>query len=138
MLPAQIVELIRGRSSRTAIAVIGASNNPEKTGNAIVKKLARAGFTVRPVNPTASEIEGVKAFPNLDSVPDPVDIVNIVTPPEVTFKVLSSIEPGRFETIWFQEGSFDDECVSLAGAKAKTVITGNCIMVAVALNGPRA
>ena len=138
MIPPKILDLIRGRSPSTAIAVVGASNNPDKTGNAIVKKLNASGFSVLPVNPVAPEIEGIPAFKYLDELPDPVQIVNFVTPPEVTLKVLSAMDPARFNTIWFQEGSWDEDCLSLAQSRFEFVIRDNCIMVAVALHPPMA
>ncbi|MCL4807454.1 MAG: CoA-binding protein, partial [Thermoanaerobaculia bacterium] len=80
--PPEVFALLRRRGPETRIAVVGASNHPEKYGNIIVKNLAAKGYTVLPVNPRETEIAGLPVFPNLESVPLPVHIVNVVTHPE--------------------------------------------------------
>jgi acetyltransferase len=67
-----------------SVAVIGASTNPEKLGYAVVKNLVDGGFSRRgkvyPINPTASEILGIKAFPSVMEVPEKIDLAVIVIP----------------------------------------------------------
>ena len=68
----------------TSIAVIGASTNPTKLGYAVVKNLVECGFTptgtVYPINPSAQEILGCKAYPSVMDVPGPIDLAVIVIP----------------------------------------------------------
>jgi acetyl coenzyme A synthetase (ADP forming)-like protein len=70
--------------SPKSVAVIGASTNPEKLGYAVVKNLLDGGYarkgTVYPINPTASEILGFKAYPSVLQVPGPIDLAVIVIP----------------------------------------------------------
>jgi acetyltransferase len=67
-----------------SVAVIGASNNPDKLGYAVVKNLADGGYSavgkVYPINPTAPEILGFKTFPSVLDVPNPIDLAVIVIP----------------------------------------------------------
>jgi acetyl coenzyme A synthetase (ADP forming)-like protein len=67
-----------------SVAVIGASTNPEKLGYAVVKNLLDGGYIHRgkvyPINPTASEILGLQAFPSVLEIPSPVDLAVIVIP----------------------------------------------------------
>ena len=49
--PAQVMDLLKNKSAETRIAVVGASNNPEKYGHKIVLNLKGKGYTVLPVNP---------------------------------------------------------------------------------------
>ncbi len=67
-----------------SVAVIGASSNPDKLGYAVVKNLLDGGYSrlgrVYPINPTAQEILGFKAFPTVQQVPDPIDLAVIVIP----------------------------------------------------------
>ncbi len=67
-----------------SVAVIGASSNPEKLGYAVVKNLVDGGYSmigkVYPINPSAAEILGFKAFPSVLDVPDPIDLAVIVIP----------------------------------------------------------
>ncbi len=86
--PPEVFAQLRRRGPQTRIAVVGASNDPAKYGNIIVRNLAAKGYTVLPVNPREAEIAGLPAFPNLAAVPGPIHIVDVVTPPGVTMKVL--------------------------------------------------
>ncbi len=67
-----------------SVAVIGASANPEKLGYSVVKNLLEGGYSktgkVYPINPTATEILGFRAFPSVLDVPDPIDLAVIVIP----------------------------------------------------------
>ncbi len=66
----------------STIAVIGASRDPGKVGHAIFHNLLAGGFhgAVHPVNPTARAISGVRAYPSILDVPDPVDLAIVITP----------------------------------------------------------
>jgi len=67
-----------------SIAVIGASTNATKSGGVLFSNLRDGGFAgpLYPINPRAPEVQGVKAYPDLKSVPEPVDLVYIVLPAE--------------------------------------------------------
>ena len=128
-IPASVSERLRDKSTATRIAVVGASNDPEKYGNIIVRNLARQGYSVLPVNPKGGTIAGLDAWPDLASVPRPVHIVDLVTPPEVTKRVLESLDPRTVDAVWLQDGSFDDEVIRLAEARFPVAVHHACIMV---------
>jgi uncharacterized protein len=128
-IPQAILELLSRKSASTRIAVIGASNNPEKYGNIIVKNLSGKGYTVLPVNPREEEIAGLSAFSSTDALPDPVHLVNLVTPPKVSASVIENLDPVRFKALWFQDGSFNDAIISRAQERFDVVIYNACIMV---------
>ena len=77
--------------SPSSIAVIGASRKPGKIGHAIVKNLLDYGFKgkIYPVNPTADEILGLKAYKSVLEIPDKVDMVVVSIPAQ---KVIPAIE----------------------------------------------
>ena len=64
------------------VAVIGASANPEKLGYGVIQNLLRSGYPgpIYPVNPKKDEVLGLKAYPDILSVPDPVDLAVIIIP----------------------------------------------------------
>jgi len=68
----------------SSVAVVGASRKPGSIGNILFRNIISAGFAgmVFPVNLKAGSVAGVKAFPNLSAIPDPVDLVVIVVPAE--------------------------------------------------------
>jgi len=74
-----------------SIAVVGAAREKEKLGNIILRNLINAGFEgpLYPVNPKADEIMGMKCFPSIGKIPDPVDLAVVVVP---NFIVPSVIE----------------------------------------------
>lgn len=127
--PAEIMDLLKTKTTETRIAVVGASNNPDKYGNIIVKNLLGKGYAVLPVNPREETIAGQKVAADLASVEPPVHIVNVVTPPPVTLKVLAKVAELGLPNVWLQDGSYDDAVLDyVAAAPFKTVFDA-CIMV---------
>lgn len=72
------------------MAVVGASTNPEKTGNIILKNIIDGGFQgdIYPINPSSTEIYGLTAYPTLTDVPGCVDLVVIVVPSVIVPEVM--------------------------------------------------
>jgi uncharacterized protein len=128
--PPEVFEQLRRRGPQTRIAVVGASNDPAKYGNIIVRNLAAKGYAVLPVNPREGEVAGLPAFPNLAAVPGPVHIVNVVTPPAVTLKVLEEVARLGLPAVWLQDGSYDDAVLDLAARSPFQTVHEACIMVA--------
>jgi len=77
--------ILRPRS----VAVIGASRRPDTIGHEVLANILRYGFTgaVFPVNPNASSIHSIKAYPSIEAVPDPVDLAIIVVPKDLVAAV---------------------------------------------------
>jgi hypothetical protein len=127
--PPEVLEILRRKTGATRIAVVGASNDPSKYGNVIVRDLARKGYTVLPVNPKEKEIAGLPAYPDLASVPGPVHLVNVVTPPEVTRRILDEAAHLGLPAVWLQDGSYDDDALAVAAAAPYKTVYEACIMV---------
>ena len=72
------------------VAVIGASASPTKLSYGILRNLSTYGYTgqIAPVNPKENQILGHKSYPDIASVPDPVDLAVIVLPAQITPSVL--------------------------------------------------
>jgi len=117
------------RSSTTRIAVVGASNDPSKFGNIIVKNLLGHGYTVYPVNLHEATIAGLRVYRSLVDVPKPVDIVDVVTRPEVTREILRDAAAAGCGLVWLQDGSFDDAVLDAAAAAPFKTVHDACIMV---------
>src|ERR1700732_1044129 len=75
----------------SSVAVIGASRDRRKYGNKAVRAYQESGFTVFPVHPTDTNIEGLKTYPNVEAIPEPIDFVSLYVPPAVGLKLLPSI-----------------------------------------------
>ncbi len=114
-------------------AVSGASRNPEKFGYKVYKTLKAAGYSVYPVNPNADSIDGDVCYPTLDNIPDTIDCVVTVTPPEVTEETIHTAGHLKIPYLWMQPGSESLAAFNLARANSMQIISGGpCIMVAVA------
>ncbi|HHU20222.1 MAG TPA: CoA-binding protein [Bacilli bacterium] len=90
------------------IAVVGLSDNEERTSYKISKHMQDFGFKIIPVNPKVDHVLGEKAYPNLASIPEPVDIVNVFRRSEfleAIAKEAKDIEPKVF---WAQKGIVDE------------------------------
>lgn len=117
------------RSAATRIAVVGASNDSRKYGNIIVRNLLGHGYQVLPVNPREATIAGLPAYRSLADVPKPVHIVDVVTPPDVTRRILEDAAAAGIELVWLQDGSFDDAVLASATAAPFKTVHHACIMV---------
>jgi len=121
-------ELLRNLSTR--IAVVGASNDPEKYGNIITRDLQARGYVVCPVNLHESVIEGLPVYRTLADLPEVVDIVDVVTPPDVTRTILKDAAAAGLPLVWLQDGSFDERVLAQAAAAPFRTVHDACIMVA--------
>ena len=128
--PFEVIEILNRRTPETRIAVVGASNDPAKYGNVIVRNLASKGYTILPVNPKEKEIAGLPAYPSLAAVPGPVHLVNVVTPPAVTRGVLEEAARLGLPAVWLQDGSYDDAALAVAEKAPFRTVYEACIMVA--------
>ncbi|MGE0481784.1 MAG: CoA-binding protein [Phycisphaerae bacterium] len=98
------------------VAVIGASADRSKYGNKAVRAYRKRGWTVYPVNPSATEIEGLAAFASVDEIPGPVDRVTLYLPPASGVGVLEAIAAKRPAEFFVNPGAESDELVNQAQA----------------------
>ncbi len=110
------------------IAVVGMSKNPEKEAHTVPKYLLEHGYDIIPVNPTATEILGMRAFPNLKSISREYDVVDLFRPSEeVPPFVDEAIEDGRAKVIWMQLGIRNEEAARKAEGAGLKVIQSRCM-----------
>jgi len=96
------------------VAVIGASADPRKFGNRAVRAFRRQGYTVVPINPHEKEVEGLKSYPSVLSVPGSIDMATFYVPPGVGEQVIVEVAKKRIPEVWLNPGSESDELVRLA------------------------
>ncbi len=99
---------------RPTVAVIGASSNRVKYGNKSVRAHRKMGYTVYPVNPKETEIEGLRVYSDLLSVPDPVDRVTMYVPPRIGLGMLEQIAAKQPKEFFLNPGSESPELVARA------------------------
>ena len=92
------------------VAIIGATNKPNKLSYGIVKNLSLYGFKggIYPVNPKVDEILGFRCYPDILSVPDPVDLAVIVLPAGIILPVIQDCEKRGIKAITVISGGFKE------------------------------
>jgi predicted CoA-binding protein len=126
------------RSKR--VAMVGASANSLRPSYTVFSYLrTQSPFELAPVNPTISEIDGVKAYPSLAAyaaehgAPDIVDVFR--KPSELVEVVRDAIAAGA-KAIWFQYGVINEEAIRMADEAGLNVVVDRCMKVEFArLNG---
>lgn len=116
-------------SRQLTYAVVGASRSREKYGNKVLRNLTENGYTAIPVNPKATEIEGLAAYPNLSAVKGNIDVVVMVTPPHITEKILVEVNDLGIGKVWMQPGSESDQAIAKCTQLGIDCISNACIMV---------
>jgi len=110
--------------------VAGASIDRNKYGNKVLRCYLQNGRTAIPINPKASTIEGIEAAASVSELPDGVDSLSIITPPQVTVKVVEEAIEKGIRNVWMQPGAEDPEAVRLAEENGLNVIAdGSCLLV---------
>lgn len=123
-------DTIRDFMAKGPYAVVGASSNPDKYGNMVLRAYQQQGLEVYPINPRAEAIEGLKAYPDLASVPAKLRGVSIITPPKITERVVEEAAAAGAEFVWMQPGAESPEAVRKAEALGLKVIAGGpCYLV---------
>ncbi len=111
------------------IALVGASRNPEKWGYKIFRQLRKDGFTVFPVNPKQSQIDGEPCFPDIESLPEKPDIVLVVVKPKVTEKIVKECKRLGIGRIWMQPGSESRKAVVFCKEHGIEVVYEACFVL---------
>lgn len=115
------------RSAHT-IAVVGLSSRRFRPSYGVSEYMQRAGYRIIPVNPNESEILGEKCYPDLESIPEPVDIVDIFRRSEFVPDIVEAAIRIGAKVIWMQEGVVHEEAARRAEAAGLTVIMDRCIL----------
>ena len=106
-LPDSITNFLRGKR----FGVAGVSRSGNQPANAIYRRLKDSGYEVFPINPRASEIEGTKCYPDVASLPEPIDGVVVATHPKESIEVVRQCGDRGIGHVWFHR-SFGDGSVS--------------------------
>src|SRR5512145_2232963 len=123
-------DLVRAFMSQGPFAVVGASSDPTKYGNRVLRAYLQRGEDVYPINPRADSIEGLKAYGSLRALPVKVRGVSIITPPAITERVVEEAAQAGAEFVWMQPGAESPEAVRKAQALGLKVIAGGpCYLV---------
>jgi uncharacterized protein len=113
----------------TTIAVVGASNNPERPVHSVMRRLQQVGYHVIPVNPRETEILGERVYPSLADIPVHVDIVDVFRRADATPAIAEEAVAIEAGALWLQQGIANEEAARIANAGGLTVVMDTCLAV---------
>jgi predicted CoA-binding protein len=115
------------------VAVIGASVDRRKFGNRAVRAFMAQGYTVVPINPHLTDVEGLTAYASVLDVPFPIDMASMYVPPEIGERVIEEIARKGIPEVWLNPGAESDALVTRAKALNLQPIVA-CSLVAAGQN----
>ena len=109
------------------IAVVGLSANSERPSYRVASYLAEQGYNIIPVNPNAQEVLGKKSYPDLSSIPETVDVVEIFRRSEDVMPVVEEAIKIGAKAVWMQEGIVNEEAAARARGAGLLVVMDKCM-----------
>ena len=122
---ADIKALLEG--ART-IALVGASDRPDRPSYRVMATLQQHGYRVIPVNPqiTGEHVHGEFIFRDLSQLGDPIDIVDIFRRSDAAGAVVDDAIAAGAKAVWMQLGVVDDAAAARAEAAGLQVVMDRC------------
>jgi predicted CoA-binding protein len=121
----RISELLH--SSHT-IAVVGLSSKRFRPSHGVAEYMQRCGYRIIPVNPLETRILGEPCYADLDSVPGPIDIVDIFRRSEFVPEIVEAAIRKGAKAIWMQEGVIHEAAAGRAQQAGLAVVMDRCIL----------
>jgi uncharacterized protein len=116
-------------TSSGRIAVVGHSDKPNRDSYTVADYLRRAGYRVYAVNPAIRTVAGDPAYPDLRSLPEPIDIVNVFRRSEHLPQIVADAIAIGARALWTQFGVVDHAAAERARAAGLVVVMDRCIRV---------
>jgi uncharacterized protein len=131
------IDQIRQFLAPKKLAVVGASRNPKKFGGTVIQELKDKAFELYPVNPNTDEIQGLKCYRSVESLPDDVQHLLMVVPKTESVSVARQIAGKGVKMVWVQQMSDTPEGIQILEDAGISVISKKCIlMFAEPVKGP--
>lgn len=111
------------------IAIVGLSDKKERASNFVASYLKSEGYKIIPVNPNLKEVLGEKSYPDLKSIPEPVDVVDLFRRPDEIMPIVQQAIDIKAKVIWMQLQIVNREAAELATANGLTVVMDKCLKI---------
>lgn len=111
------------------IAIVGLSDNPDRTSYMVAQAIQNAGYEIIPVNPSVEKVLGVPAVKSLTEIEGHVDIVNVFRRSEYLPEIAQEFSQIDADVFWAQLGLENEEAYKFLTEKGYTVIMNRCIKV---------
>jgi len=110
------------------VAVVGLSPKPERPSYRVASYLAEQGYNIIPVNPNATEILGKTSYPNLSSIPETVEVVDIFRRSEEVMPIVEEAIKIGAKAVWMQEGVINEAAAARAREAGLLVVMDKCML----------
>ncbi|MBI4457738.1 CoA-binding protein [Candidatus Uhrbacteria bacterium] len=110
------------------IASVGLSSNPARPSFGVCKYLQSKGYRIIPVNPNETEVLGEKSYPDLKSVPEKIDLVQIFRKPEFVPAIVDDAIAVGAKVVWMQDGAGNPDAAARAEAAGTVAVVDDCMM----------
>jgi len=111
------------------IAVVGLSNDPNKASHRVAEFMQYHGYKIIPVNPNETSILGEKCYPNLESIPFAIDMVNIFRPAKDCPNIVKSAITIGAKSVWLQLGIVSEEAKELVEIARLDFVMDRCLKI---------
>ena len=110
------------------IAVVGASSKPERDSYKVIESLLEHGYRVFPVNPNeeGSSVLGLNFYPNLSSIQQPIDMVDVFRTSDAVFEIAEEAIKIKAKVLWMQLEIINNDAANLAEASGLKVVMNRC------------
>jgi len=115
------------RQSHT-VAIVGLSDNPQRPSYDVAQFLQQQGYRIIPVNPSITEVLGERAYPDLASIPEPIDVVDIFRRSEAIPPIVEEAVRIGAKSVWMQMGVSNEQAAEKARAAGLLVVMDRCMM----------
>jgi uncharacterized protein len=111
------------------IAIVGLSDKSERASYKVASYLQKHGYKIVPVNPQIDSVLGEKSYPDLPSVPDNIDIVDIFRKSEDVGPIVDQAIAKGTKAVWMQLGIVNEEAANRASAAGLEVLMDLCLKI---------
>ncbi len=112
---------------RTVVSV-GLSSKPDRPSFGVCSYLQAHGYKIIPVNPNETEVLNERSYPDLDSVPGPIGLVQIFRRPEAVPEIVEAAIRKGAEVVWMQDGAGNPAAAKRAEEAGLTAVVDDCMM----------
>jgi len=112
-----------------SLAVVGISANWYRPSFFAAKYMQDHGYRIYPVNPNYSEVLGQRCYPDVASIPDPVDIVDCFRKPNEIVPLARAAAAKGAKVLWMQLGIHNDEAAAIAADAGLDVVMNRCVKI---------
>lgn len=115
--------------SQKKLAIVGVSHTGKKFSNIVFKELKSKGYQIFPVNPRGDNILDERCYPNLQSLPEKVEGVLVITKPTATENIVREAHSLGIKHVWIQQGAESNEAIRFCEENRMNVVHGECILM---------